>query len=410
MPSKTGATSWSKAAIPTGTAGPAAQTGDQLGEPAHLGRVAQGARSARIHEHVEAGDLLRHGLDGGGDAHHREVAVPQPRPACDAVLADLQVAVGGPVPLVQLDHTPLADLTPEIAEVARLARGRTVAEQHPDVEPADLREPEEVENVRLVRPRQRVGVGDDQLLALPGQDREDAGRELVARLLFEQRRVLLAVEEVLVSLAGALALHDLALLPGAADLHGEAGEGRAGRQRDPEAALDRPVVGVLERQVQLGERKRWLQDAVRLQADQGKARPVRSGELDRGGRLCRDVGGTHDGENEQAKERGGSAHGGPPPGRSWRSPSWDPTLLRHTQRRKRARRLGGTSRSVLGKRDDHGAILPSQVFPGDALHVRGGHPENRFELSIDALRVLEVDGEARQRLRLAPGSGEACFQ
>jgi hypothetical protein len=167
------------------------------------------------------------------------------------------------------------------------------------------------------------------------------------------------VEEVLIHLAGALALHHLALLPGVADLHGEPGEGRAGRQGDAEPALDHLVARVLERQAQLGESEGRLEQAVRLQRDQSEARAIRSRELDRGTRLGLlrivldlrkpergrsevgrgDVGlgddrarrarretrgQTQGDEDEKAEQRGGAEHGLPPPDRSGRSRSWDP--------------------------------------------------------------------------------------
>lgn len=166
-------------------AGAVAQTGGQLLHPAHLVGIAQGTRRARIDEHVEAGDLLRHRFDGSRDARHGEVALTEAGAAPDpvnAVLADLEVAVGGPGPLVQLDDAAVADLA---VEVALHPGGGTAAEEHTDVEPADLRESQEREDVALVAPLQGMRIGDDQLLARPRRDREDAGRELVAGLLLE---------------------------------------------------------------------------------------------------------------------------------------------------------------------------------------------------------------------------------
>ncbi|MGC4117360.1 MAG: hypothetical protein QM765_22930 [Myxococcales bacterium] len=83
-------------------------------------------------------------------------------------------------------------------------------------------------------------------LEAAGGDGEDAGRELVAGGLLEQRGILAAVQEVLVGPAGGLLLHHLAFLPSAVDLHGEAADGRALGQGDAELAFDNPVLRVLE--------------------------------------------------------------------------------------------------------------------------------------------------------------------
>ena len=77
-------------------------------------------------------------------------------------------------------------------------------------------------------------------------DREHARGELVAGVLLEQRRVLLAVQEVLVDLLRAPALDDLALLQPAADAHREARDRRLLRQRDLEAPLAPARLGVVE--------------------------------------------------------------------------------------------------------------------------------------------------------------------
>ncbi len=289
-----------------------------------------------------------------------------------AVLGDREVAVRGPVLLVQLDHPAIADLDAQV--FAFLGHG-TIAEEHAHVEPADLRESLEGEDVGLIGPNQPVRIGDDQLLAAPGGDRKDAGRELIARLLLQQRRVLPPVEEILVGLPGALALHHLPLLPGVADLHGEAGEGRARRQGDAEPPLDRLIAGVLERQVQLGEGEGRLQDSVRLQGDQSEPRAVRGREADgsnrlpglrlflglrepersrgefRGGRGGRTVlgiagarcinceaGGETDGsESEQANQRGSAGHRVSSP-KGWSGPGLGAAQpLRHPKWRKRSR-------------------------------------------------------------------------
>ena len=268
-------------------AGTGAQTGDQLVQAAHLGGIAQGARGARIEEDVEAGDLFRHALDRCRDTHDGQIAIAQAGPlgafgsVGRSILADLEVAVRRPVPLVQLDDAAVAHLAAEVAR--RSAGGRTAAEKDADVEPADLGQSMEGEDIGLVRPRHGVRIGDDDLLARPRRDREDAGRELVAGLLFEEGRVLAAVKEVFIGLAGALALHHLALLPAAGNLQSEAGEGGAGRQGDAEAAFHDLIPWVLEGQVQLGERERRLEDAVGLQGHQGEAGAVGGGEADRSG-------------------------------------------------------------------------------------------------------------------------------
>ena len=120
-------------------AGTGAQAGDQLAQPAHLRGIAQSARGARIDQHVEAGDLLRHAATGA--ATRTTARLPWRRPArfATSILGDLEVAVGGPVALVELDHAAVADLAAEVARRIAACR-RTAAEEDADVEPADLRQ------------------------------------------------------------------------------------------------------------------------------------------------------------------------------------------------------------------------------------------------------------------------------
>ena len=142
--------------------------------------------------------------------------------------------------------------------------------------------------VRLARARQLLRIRDDQLLGRRGRDREDPRREFVAGLGLQQRRILAAVQEVLVGDARGLLLDDLALLPAIAHAHREAADGRARRQRDAEAPLARAVLRVAEDQVQLGERQRIVDDRLRRQRHQLQARAVGAGQAQRRGRLGRE--------------------------------------------------------------------------------------------------------------------------
>ena len=89
------------------------------------------------------------------------------------------------------------------------------------------------------------------------------------------------MEEVLVRLAGRRELDDLALLPRVADLHREALERRARRQRDAEAPLERARLGVVEREAELGERERSVDDRLRLQRGEPQAATVGGGQCER---------------------------------------------------------------------------------------------------------------------------------
>ena len=153
------------------------------------------------------------------------------------------------------------------------------------------------------------------------RDGEHARRELVARLRLQQRRVLPAVQEVLVGDARRLVLDDLALLPAIADPHGEPADRRARRQRDPEAPFTHPVLRVAEDEVQLGEGERIVDRRVGRQRHQLEPGAVGGGQAD--GRRRRDddapgtrmVGGgegdeTQDQEAHREAEARGAEFGG----------------------------------------------------------------------------------------------------
>ena len=380
-------------------AGAVAQAGDQLADPAHLGGVAEGARGARIDQHVETADLLRHRVDRGGDPHHGEVAVAEAGLLAGPLLGDLEVAVGGPAALVQLHHPAVAHLAAEVAR--RGALGGAVAEQHADVQLADLGQAEEGEDVGLVGPHQGVRVGDDQLLAAARRDREDAGRELVAGLLLEQRRVLPAVEEVLVGLAGALALHHLPLLPAAVGLEREPRQRRARRQGDAEAAFDHPVAGVLEGQVQLGEGERRGEDAVGRQGDQVEPGAVRGGEADRGLRLGRRRAGG------LGRPTGGTGRRRVP---WWRRCGWRQlraAVVRSlTGARGRDQRDGGDAQGGDGERaQGRGGARHGAASSAVARRDAGGE----FRIPLDSPQGESVTSGADQPPRLAASAGRVVF-
>src|SRR5262245_7228763 len=88
------------------------------------------------------------------------------------------------------------------------------------------------------------------------------------------------MQEVLVHLLGALLLHHFALLELVADTHGKARYGGRFRERDLEAPLTPPRLGVVEGEMQLREGERILDDSASLERHQREPRAVRSRERD----------------------------------------------------------------------------------------------------------------------------------
>jgi hypothetical protein len=140
------------------------------------------------------------------------------------------------------------------------------------------RQAAQVDAVGGRRVRALLGVGEDDLFHARGGDGEDAGAELVARLLLQEGRILPAVQEVLVGAAGGLQLDDLALLPAGILAHGEAAHRGAWGQRDGEVAFEHPGLGVLEAEVQLREGQGVLHHGAGGQGDEAQPCPIRGGQ------------------------------------------------------------------------------------------------------------------------------------
>ena len=140
-----------------------------------------------------------------------------------------------------------------------------VAVAHPHPQVLDLWQTDQRQDVRRRRRRQHVSVADDQFFATPGGDGKDAGLKLVAGGLFEQGRVLAAVQKIFVGAAGGLLLDDLGLLQTFVNLHGEARHRRTRRQGDLKLPLDHPIFGVFKREPQLGEAHRPAAHGVSVQ-------------------------------------------------------------------------------------------------------------------------------------------------
>ena len=70
-------------------------------------------------------------------------------------------------------------------------------------------------------------------------------------------------------------------MPAIFDPHGEAADGRAGRQGDAETPLPHPVLRVAKDQVQLGEGQRVVDHGLRRQRGELEPCPVRRRQTDR---------------------------------------------------------------------------------------------------------------------------------
>ncbi len=235
---------------------------DQQGQ---LPRWLRGRRGGRVRGEAHRADHQVVGGHRGGRGHRRRD----------------EVAIRLPVALAQ-----------------RLAL-RGAVERGPGELDVDLR------GLRQAAQRQRVAATDQllrerqhQVLVGARPDGEHPRAELVAGGLLEQRGVLPPMQEIIVGAARDGAADDLGLLPAAVQLHREARHRRARRQRDRERALAGAVFGVVEVEMELGERQRPLDhgagvDAAQLQAaaiGRGQ-RPRRRG--DRVGRGGRRRGGDH---------------------------------------------------------------------------------------------------------------------
>jgi hypothetical protein len=145
-----------------------------------------------------------------------------------------------------------------------------------DVEQSELGEPLQGQDVRGIG--EVLGVGEDDLFDGARGNGEHPGGELVASRLLEQRRILLSVQKILVGLARGGELDHLALLPGVAHAHREPAQRRLLRERHAEGSLERTIEGVLEREVELGEREGPFDDDVGAKLGEPKPRAVGCGE------------------------------------------------------------------------------------------------------------------------------------
>ncbi|MFT3770299.1 MAG: hypothetical protein QM820_33140 [Minicystis sp.] len=229
-------------------------------------------RRARVHHDdgrpQRIGPRLRRRLH----AEEHQLAGPQPVAPRQLRGIDHEVAIGRSVLQVDL---------PEDGRIVAGARDDGVELRH-------LRQAAQHDGVRRLG-ADLLRVRDDQLLPPAGRDREHARRELVARGLLEQRRILPPVEEVLVGLPRGLLLDDLALLPAIALAHREPADGRALRQRDAERPFERAALGVVEREPHLGERERPLDHAPRLVRREREPGAVRGRERERRGGRALDL-------------------------------------------------------------------------------------------------------------------------
>ena len=146
-----------------------------------------------------------------------------------------------------------------------------------DREPRHRRQPAQRERVGAGRHGSSYAI--DDLLVLVRADREHARRERVAGVMLEQRRVDLALEERLVDLAPLVARDDAGLAPVGAGLHREPSHRGLGGQRDREPALADAVLGVVEREPQLGVRDRAVDRDGRVERAQHELAAVGGREL-----------------------------------------------------------------------------------------------------------------------------------
>lgn len=159
-----------------------------------------------------------------------------------------------------------------------LARAVEVDGIEPHVDLRRAGQPEQ--RKRVAAPDQLLRERHHQVLLGVARDGEHARAELIAGGLFQKRRILLAMQEVLVDTARLGLLDHLGLLELAVQLHREARHRRARRQRDRERALACAVLGVVEIEVELGVGERAFGDGARVDARQGEAATVgrREGE------------------------------------------------------------------------------------------------------------------------------------
>jgi len=149
------------------------------------------------------------------------------------------------------------------------------------VERAELWQSAKWKNVRCTD-LDGLGVGDDDFLRSPCRDWKHARRELVPCPLLHERRILTAMEEVLVGLTRRLLLDDLAFLPHVPNLHREAAQRRSLRQGDPECPFEDAIFWVLERQMELCQRQRILYyGRLGTKRCEPKPGPVRCGQAHR---------------------------------------------------------------------------------------------------------------------------------
>ena len=239
-------------------------------QPLHRGGLvaeAEGSRRAGVDQELQVVELLaRCGLGERDDARDDQVFVAQPESAARDLMRQLEVGVG--------------------REVAPLEPRVCFAVEYVDRQRPEARQAAQGQPVRLTCARQLLCIGDDDLFGRRRRNGEHPCRKLIARLRLQQRRVLLVMQEVLVSDARRLLLDDLSFLPAITNPHREAADRRPGRQRDPEAPLPHPVLRIAEGQVQLGESQRIVDGRVGRQGHQLEAGAVRGGQAD--GRRRRD--------------------------------------------------------------------------------------------------------------------------
>jgi len=237
---------------------------DQLTHRAGLGREAERARRAGVDQDRHRRRSCRRVGQLDPDPRRRQIAGRDRHRRADRRRVDHDVAIRRPVALAQrLLGDPAGAAADLDAHVDALA----------------LREP--AQRQRVVPRRHLLRVADHQVLVGPGRDREHPRRELVALGLLEQRRILPAVQEVLVGAARELLLDHLGLEEPTAALHREPRHRGAGRQRDRERALADPRLGVVEVEVELGERQRALDHRPGVDPGQQQAAAIGRGQRPR---------------------------------------------------------------------------------------------------------------------------------
>ena len=118
------------------------------------------------------------------------------------------------------------------------------------------------------------------------------------------------MEEVLVGFPRRRELDDLALLPHAANLHGEAFQRCSAGKRDPEPTLEGARLGIVEREAELGEGDGSVDDGLGGHCRESQPGTVRGSETQQGLGLYREADGRSPdveiaGRSREPQRRGG---------------------------------------------------------------------------------------------------------